>query len=34
MNDWMALVMATKKKHSCSLKEAMAIAKKIYVKSK
>ena len=30
--EWMSLVMAMKKKHNCSLKEAMAFAKKIYHK--
>ena len=32
MNDWLTLVMQMKKKYSCSLKEAMAHAKKIYHK--
>ena len=31
-SSWMELVMQMKKKHNCSLKEAMVHAKKIYVK--
>ena len=31
---WMTVVLATKAKHNCSLKQAMVLAKKIYVKSK
>lgn len=29
---WLALVMQQKKKHNCSLKEAMQYAKKLYKK--
>ena len=32
MGEWMKLVMEMKKKHKCSLKEAMAHAKKVYKK--
>ena len=32
MNAWMTLVMKMKEKHKCSLKEAMAYAKKVYKK--
>ena len=32
MNDWLTLVLQMKKKYSCSLKDAMAHAKKIYKK--
>ena len=34
MTDWMKLVMQMKSKHGCSLKQAMAHAKKVYVKKK
>ena len=32
MNDWMTLVMQMRKKHKCSLKQAMTYAKKVYKK--
>ena len=32
MTQWMDLVMSMKRKHGCSLKQAMVYAKKVYVK--
>lgn len=32
MTQWMDLVMSMKRKHGCSLTEAMKLAKKVYVK--
>jgi hypothetical protein len=32
MSEWMTLVMQMKKKHNCSLKEAMVHAKRVYKK--
>ena len=32
MNPWLTLVMKMKAKHNCSLKQAMAHAKKVYKK--
>lgn len=32
MTDWMKLVMSMRKKHGCSLTEAMKHAKKVYKK--